>query len=300
MCMKIDINLLKPGMVLEKDILGKSGKPIFEKNTELTEVQIEFIKKFLVKTVYAAPAGSFKRNAQDNDRAGNSSPNIPIIEELEETFFIQEFNYTISEYKKMFMSWINNLPIKMYDVRNLFIPLFEQVETESFNVIAKLVHGREENIFYYKSLAVSVMSVVLAQRLHYEKKDWLQLGLAALLSECGLAKYKPTVVQSEIDQRHPVMSYEMVKDETTLTKAAKFAILQHHERLDGSGYPLNLAAMRIHQYAQIIAVADVYYSLIIEGITQYESIETFLKVKQEQKLNQKIVETLLENLRDNI
>src|SRR5699024_6123159 len=101
--------------------------------------------------------------------------------------------------------------------------------------------GRADDLFYYKSVAVSLLSIKLAQLLNYEKKDWLQLGFAAILADIGLAKSKIVINSHEQSHiRHPALSYEMIKDEATLTQNAKIAIVQHHERLDGSGFPLKI------------------------------------------------------------
>lgn len=49
--MELDAKKLKPGMVLMEDVLGKNGKPIVPKDRVLSEVEIEFIQKFLIENV---------------------------------------------------------------------------------------------------------------------------------------------------------------------------------------------------------------------------------------------------------
>lgn len=291
--MKIDVSRLEPGMVLIEDVIGKSGKPILKKETVLTEVEIQFLKKFMVPSVHISSSQNKQQSKQSdpvrNDKEKSVANNVNV---LEETSFGYEFNQTVQTFKRMFQSWQSNLPINMYEIRSVCIPIFEKVITEPFSTIANLVHGREKDIFYYKSVAVSLMSVYLANKLNYEKKDWLQIGFAALLSDCGLAKSKPTVDEKEMDPRHPAISYEMVKDEPTLTQNAKLAILQHHERLDGSGYPLKLSANRIHSYARIIMIADIYYTLIIQGVYDEPAIKVYLTRAMGTKIDQSIVATL--------
>ena len=93
-----------------------------------------------------------------------------------------------------------------------------------------------------------------------------------------MAKLNPAILQkSKIASEdikeikmHPSENYKMIKDISSLTKDAKIAILQHHERLDGSGYPFKEKGAKIHHYAKIIAIADVY---------QLWSVKGFIKIK---------------------
>src|SRR5690606_7772208 len=106
--------------------------------------------------------------------------------------------------------------------------------------------------------------------------------------DIGLTKYKPVIDSSQADPRHPVISYEMIKDEPTLTKHAKLAIIQHHERLDGSGFPLKATAEKIHPYSRIIAVADQYVTLYIE----YGEAAKIMLQKQTNRFDERIVKLL--------
>ena len=94
------------------------------------------------------------------------------------------------------------------------------------------------------------------------------------MADAGLAKTEVTIDSSQADRKHPIRSYEMIKNEPTLTDHAKLAIVQHHERLDGSGFPMQLQADKIHPYAQIIAVSDRYFTLLLEvGEEVYEYLK---------------------------
>src|SRR5690606_29694953 len=67
-------------------------------------------------------------------------------------------------------------------------------------------------------------------------------------------------------KKHPIHSYQMVKNITLLKPEMKLAILQHHERIDGTGYPLAEKGNRVHKYSQIIAIADIYHAMTAERL----------------------------------
>lgn len=60
----------------------------------------------------------------------------------------------------------------------------------------------------------------------------------------------------------------MVEGMLSFTKAMKLGILQHHERIDGSGYPLGVRDKKIHPFAKIIAISDTYHAMTSERMYQ--------------------------------
>ena len=78
---------------------------------------------------------------------------------------------------------------------------------------------------------------------------------------------KPTRLtdeEFEIVKNHSLYGYEMVKDNREVSDAIALGILQHHEKIDGSGYPFGAKASQIHPYAKVISVADIYDALVTE------------------------------------
>lgn len=292
--MEIDTNKLKPGMVLMEDVNGKFGKPIVPKDTVLTEIEIEFIQKFLIEKVRVKRTiekDIVESNVTPSNKQDDEKPTTLMFDEHKEVEtdpFIKVFREVVAQYKTLYSSWQANLPVNMYHVRQLCMPLFEMVEKKSIEDIGSLISGRERDLFYYKCVAVSLLAIKLAQQLNYDRKYWLQIGFAAILIDIGLTKSKPVVDSEKADPRHPINSFEMIKDEPTLTKQAKLAIIQHHERMDGSGFPLKLTAKKIHPYSRIIAVADRYVTLYIEHRDEAKS----MLLKEKNRFDEQIVNLL--------
>jgi len=67
-----------------------------------------------------------------------------------------------------------------------------------------------------------------------------------------------TPKEFEIMKKHPLYGYNYLKDAIGISKIVTNAVLQHHEREDGSGYPLKIKGDQIHPYAKILAIADVF------------------------------------------
>lgn len=287
--MEIEVSRLKPGMVLEIDVLGKSGKPIVPKNTKLTDLHIEFMKKFLFEKVSVSPL----HKSSEQHTVDTILETSKRKEDLE-----RKYVQSVKLYKRMFQNVRNNVSLEMYEIREQWIPIFQQVAYEPLQSILNLIKNRpEEDLFYYKSVAMTFLTVTLAVKLGYEKKDWVQIGFAALLSDLGIAKLEEGIdsVRDENWRLHPIYSYKLIEDEVTLNKYAKLAILQHHEYLDGTGFPSNMKEGKIHPYAQIIAVSD--YVVTEYENTSIQHIVKLLDTYKNNKFSKKVIDVFMNEIK---
>ena len=62
-------------------------------------------------------------------------------------------------------------------------------------------------------------------------------------------------------RRHPALGFKLLHETRQLTEEAKTIVLQHHERVDGTGYPKGIRGGDIHIYGRICSIADVYDAL---------------------------------------
>ncbi|TFJ92302.1 HD-GYP domain-containing protein [Lentibacillus salicampi] len=282
--MRVESSQLIPGCVLLKDVIGKTNNPIVPEQTVLTDEHITILHKFLVEMVDVSPklAGGepFRPELTDRkqDVPGQTSGGT----------FAAHYQNTVADYKQLFEKWQNGAVIDIPEVRQILIPFFENVETVGLPVYTLNQYAAEKNTCD-RSVSVGALAAFLAQRLGYEKGEWLQIGLAGSLSDCSMAKWDDTLVtkngslsflQWEMIKKHPIRSYRMIEKAPAISQAAKLAVLQHHERLDGSGYPFGLTSEKIHTYSRIIAVCDMYYSLMFER--KQSAFDVIGKLKDEQ------------------
>ncbi|RSD22338.1 HD-GYP domain-containing protein [Mesobacillus subterraneus] len=243
------------------------------KKTVLSDYLIEILKTFLIKEVevektlvngtpfYAPVAGEDKKAAlQSNDSERN---------------FIDLFLRAKQDFKKEFISWQSGMQIDIAKVRSIIVPLIEQTDMTSSDIFNLHHYSSKSEYLYDHPLAVGIISAFIAKKLQYSKGDVTQIALAGCLSDCGMAKISPSIINKNstltVDEfeeikKHPTYSYQMVKNSPLLKEATKIAILHHHERMDGSGYPFGEKANRIHPFAKILAVADSFHAMTSERI----------------------------------
>lgn len=128
-----------------------------------------------------------------------------------------------------------------------------------------VMHERFSDMFNH-SLRTSMIAYALAQRLRMSARESSEVLLAALCHDFGEMHTDPVLLapchniapeERRFVHVHPVTSYVLLHDLPGFPTAAAQAVLHHHERLDGSGYPSDLPAERIPLLAQVLAVADV-------------------------------------------
>lgn len=119
---------------------------------------------------------------------------------------------------------------------------------------------------YSHSLNVAMISRILGKWLKWSSSDLDNLVIAGLLHDIGKITIPPEILNKEgklTDEEfeqirwHPRAGYELIKD-LKIDSRIKKAALQHHERCDGSGYPMKATELMLDDFAMVVAIADVY------------------------------------------
>lgn len=133
---------------------------------------------------------------------------------------------------------------------------------EMINV--KDIRMQDEQTFAH-SVNVCVMSIALATKLSLPVSKVKSIAMGALLHDIGKALLPPALMnktdpltESEMAEmkKHPIIGYNLIKDNADTPATTKVAVLMHHEHINGGGYPMNLMGDKIHYSARIITVCD--------------------------------------------
>ncbi len=145
------------------------------------------------------------------------------------------------------------------------------------------------------SVDVATMSMIIAKKQGLKKEDVYNIGIAGLLHDMGKSKIpneilnKPARLNDDefaIMKSHSMLGYEILKEKNEFSSAISFAVLQHHEKANGKGYPMGVTAEKITPYAKILSVADVYDALVTErpykkSFSQRTAIEMIMSMTEE-------------------
>lgn len=177
---------------------------------------------------------------------------------------------------------------------------------EEEEVVEQVYDIKERNADIYEhSLSICTLAVLTACKLKIPQNVIHDIGVGCLLHDIGLRyltiDYDNQDLSnlSEMDmiefKKHPVYGYSALKDEGWISDISKSIILYHHERRDGSGYPLHATSLPLH--VEIVNVCDAFDEMICgigcEKVKVYEAIE-YLKTFKNVKFNDTIVDTFLD------
>ncbi len=123
---------------------------------------------------------------------------------------------------------------------------------------------------YRHSVNVAVLSTVIAMGMGYGREDLIDLCVSAVFHDMGKMLIDKDILNKpgklnpqefEIMKQHPQLSYDMLAEKWNIPARVRMGALCHHENEDGSGYPKGLTGEKIHPFAKIIHVTDVYDAL---------------------------------------
>lgn len=270
--MKVSTNNLRVGCILAEDVFKLTSKPIISAKTVLTAEHINLLRAFLVQSVVIE-----NTQIDGSEYIDSLSENIQIEKEkkAEEESFFQKFLKSVQQFKKEFISWQSGSFVNIANIRSILLPLLKNIESASKEIFSLYHLSNKEEYIYQHSIAVAVISAYIAHKLNYTKGEITQIALAGCLSDAGMARIRPRLLakaepltEEEFQEvkEHTKFSLKMIPEQTLIKNDARLSILQHHERLDGSGYPLGNSDIKIHPYAKIIAVADTFHAMTSERL----------------------------------
>jgi len=157
------------------------------------------------------------------------------------------------------------------------------VITTIFDIVDLIMTDDETSIYmlsitshdfatYTHSVNVGILSMCLAKVLyrHSDGHDMHALGAGFFLHDLGKVRIDQSIINKpgklneqewKTMKKHPDLGVEILRETDKLNKESSIIVLQHHERNDGSGYPLGIKGDDIHPYGRICSLADVFDAL---------------------------------------
>lgn len=165
--------------------------------------------------------------------------------------------------------------------------------TQRDSDLKKLMGSLEEfsPTAYTHSFLVCFFCTIICKNLNWVGSATLEaLSIGALFHDIGLIqlpdgiKHKDVSLLSEdeflIFSQHPNLGRETLNGMNSVTNMTREIVLQHHETIDGKGFPFGLSGLKIYPLAKIIGLADTFSELLMEkGISPRDGIKEFLAMR---------------------
>jgi len=300
---------LKLGTIIAEDILVNTRSPIIRKDSKVTRELIQVLRAFNITKVPVVLENVFNRSEEDIKKLNESNMESLHTEEkpLVTISFVQLYQEAVGSFYKEFNGWVAGMKVDVGKLRNIIMPLVEKamIERQVFSLLN--MYSTMDKYIAHHSIAVGIISGAIAKKLNYSSGQITQMATAGLMADIGMAKVdikirdkKSSLTESDFSEikKHTIYSFQMIKDSPLLKPEMKLAIFQHHERLDGSGYPKSDKLNDVSVYSQIIAVADVFHAMTSERVyrSKSSSFKVLEMIREEEfgKYNIEVVNKLIE------
>ncbi len=255
-----------PGMITAGPVIDlKTGTTIVAANQELTPSQIKNILNFVHTDIWVY-LDSFDKVW------GLSKETIESYQKYSNTLIAVVKGLNDGELSAItdFEDFSNNIPIEFKANHSLLgcTNLIEQLDYNTYN----------------HSLNVAFIALLICRWCNFDEHFTACAIKAGLLHDIGVLNlsFNPfdtkepwTSDQKAEYEKHPIYSYNMVNKLRDLDPQISKAILAHHERCDGSGYPVHISAPYINQLGKVLALAD-YYETLKNKAHIFEILRTLL------------------------
>lgn len=209
-------------------------------------------------------------------------------EDVEESRILPLVSEAIDEMKEVFQVARQSGQIPLAIIRDRLIPIAEELtHCSDLGQVLTYLEQNDECTFRH-SVGVALLARLIGKGRGMDESMLNDLTGAGFLHDIGKARIPLSILQKtgaltkrefEWIKLHPQYGYDMVKKAEGISKGRALAILQHHERMDGSGYPDGLTGPQIHEFGKIVAIADVFHAMISKR--SYKQALPFYQVLQE-------------------
>ncbi|KGE18490.1 HD-GYP domain-containing protein [Paenibacillus wynnii] len=250
----VSVNQLQAGMRLGKKIYNDEGLILLAEGAELTTPIINRLAKMDIGYIYIEDA---------------LTDDVIISGMLQDETRNQALKVIRNQFQDM--TGASTITKGFYHLDKKFSKIMDYILDDMSSQVDPMIMLLDmhtaDNYLYVHSLNVCLYTLVLGIAHGYSKNDLKVIGLGSLLHDIGKTQIPVKIVQkpgmlSDEEfrhmQAHTEIGYRILKEEPNIPLLAAHCALQHHERIDGSGYPRGLTGPQIHEYAKWLGVADSY------------------------------------------
>jgi putative nucleotidyltransferase with HDIG domain len=288
-------------MKLDHPVVDRLGRSLVARGAELDEYMIDSMVKMGIMSVYIQDGEEAEEEKQAEIKASPAAQ-----KQIEKLRTDDRSKVTLSHSVRARVAegiqYIYNSPESeefTQATSSIADDLMATIdENDAIAIDISALKTSDEYTFKH-SVDVATISMVIAKQQNLPANEIREIGIAGLLHDIGKTKVpneilnKPGKLTDEefaIMKQHSVFGYRMVSARQEFSQAVCLGVLQHHEKLNGKGYPMGVDSSRITPYARILTVADIYDALVTErpykaAFSQRDAVEMIMSMTMELDIN---------------
>jgi putative nucleotidyltransferase with HDIG domain len=323
---RVSTDRLRAGVCIRLEGLKWHEHPFLFKTFKITgHNQIQTLHDLGIKEVICIPGKSDclplgemapQEAPQEAEAEGTSTDELWRIKrerterlhQQQETILQREKNYLASQERvSTIMSGIASaVPSAIEDAAE-FADAFSRHFLEDAETTLHLMQfTAQDEGMYYHAMNVAVLSMMLGKMVGVGQEEMKALCQGALFHDIGKSKIDRKVLlkegrlnRAELDylRMHPKYGFDILAPSESFPRLALLVVYQHHECVDGSGYPKGIKGLQIHLLSKLVAIADVYDNHCnkrnpAESLTPYEAL-SYMFSRQKTALDEKLLSSFI-------
>lgn len=302
---------LSVGMMVAQDVYSKAGQLIIRKDSLLTRQMIAHLKYYLIDEIEIhegeLPA-EIKRALEARSQLENTQLDR-VLKSPEYKTFKKEYSANVT----MLQASVNdiilkNTPVNPPELIEQTVRIFNN--GDSYFSLFGMLHSmkRIDDSTFAHSVNVAMIARLIGTWANLDEETLDLLTLAGLLHDIGKCQIPDEILMKpqkldkteyEFVKMHAIFGYDIIKHQD-LDRRIKRAVVHHHERCDGSGYPFGYKLEQLEDFECIIAIADVYDAMTADrcyrsALCPFEVI-SFFEQEGLQKYHPKYITTFLQKI----
>jgi putative nucleotidyltransferase with HDIG domain len=250
------LEYVEPGMQLARDIYDLNGRTILASGMFLTDKHLAVLQKWGIRSIYV-------------DNPILSLP--PIDEVVEEASRLRAAQAVKAAFEKTEKSAAFELTRDQKEIVN---DIVRQVLKKRLSIIHLAQIQRHHDNLFAHSINVSILATLTAVSMGINNsQDLYTISIGALLHDIGKVAVPQRILEkstaltpeeTEVYNSHTTLGYDLLRKTNELPLLACHIALQHHERMDGQGYPRKIGSADISHFARIVCIANEYDNLLVD------------------------------------
>ncbi|MFC5469440.1 HD-GYP domain-containing protein [Cohnella suwonensis] len=260
----IPVAQVQVGDRLASDVQTALGSVLLQQGRTLSERDKDILYSFLIAAV------DVLRSGLEETSADSASDEAAATTEVKITPLQQQFLEMEKLLQRMMSMVASGQKLPVLDMRNGLNALIEHIDEYNVLTFHSPPFAGKPDVTVRNSVLCALTAYQLAKWNKFPEKDWLPIAMAGLLHDIGNVKVDGTILNKpsrlsaeEIQEmrQHTVYGFRILEGVASMNQGVWLSALQHHERIDGSGYPMKVKGEKIHPYAKIVAIADMYHAM---------------------------------------
>ena len=286
----VPLRIVQPGMMIDQAIIDRAGRVLIARRTRLEDFHIDALKKMGVTGIYTCEGTEDVKPAEADQTQQLPEPLQKKYDQVKVKDPAKGVQYLYQDTQSADFTNAS---------RSITDDLLKAIEdNDAVAVDIGALKVSDEYTFKH-SVDVATMSMIVARKYGLNDQQVYEIGIAGLLHDIGKSKIPNEILNKAarltdeefaIMKQHSVYGYRILQPKEDLSTEIKLGVLQHHEKMNGKGYPMGVTGDKIDLFASLISVSDIYDALVTERpykkpFSPRDAVEMIMSMTEELDIN---------------